>query len=353
MVEDWGGDIVAVPVSAKTGENINGLLDAILAMAEMMEIKSNPTGELEATIIEARSDSKKGVIVSAVIRNGTLRVGDEIIASGYDAKVKSLMDDKGQMLKEAGPSTPVEILGFSKVPNVGDLLVQKGSELAQLAVDESRVEIVGKNAKRTVAIVVRADTQGTLEAVKASLANLVTSSVGNTFALKFLVTATGDVTDSDILTAHSAKGLVVGFDVKVSPAIEDLADSLKVPVKTYKTIYELVDDAKEMLEGTAFAAESKIKGRAQVIKIFKLPSGDIIAGCRVVAGAVKEDSRVSIYDKDPSDIKKEDIPLYTGSVKKLKKGKDDVALMGKDTECGVLLKPQYEEIKEGMWLEVR
>ena len=306
----------------------------------MMEIKSNPTGELEATIIEARSDSKKGVIVSAVIRNGTLRVGDEIIASGYDAKVKSLMDDKGQMLKEAGPSTPVEILGFSKVPNVGDLLVQKGSELAQLAVDESRVEIVGKNAKRTVA-------------VKASLANLVTSSVGNTFALKFLVTATGDVTDSDILTAHSAKGLVVGFDVKVSPAIEDLADSLKVPVKTYKTIYELVDDAKEMLEGTAFAAESKIKGRAQVIKIFKLPSGDIIAGCRVVAGAVKEDSRVSIYDKDPSDIKKEDIPLYTGSVKKLKKGKDDVALMGKDTECGVLLKPQYEEIKEGMWLEVR
>lgn len=353
LVEDWGGDVVSVPVSAKTNENLDGLLDAILALAEMSEIKANSKGELEATIIESRLDVKKGVVVSVVVRNGTLRVGDEVFASGYLARVKSLMDDKGQMLKEAGPSTPVEVLGFSKVPNVGDLLVQKGSELAELAVDENRVEIIGKNAKRTVAVVLRADTQGTLEAVKAGLANLVAESVGNTFAIKFMSTSTGDITDSDVLLAYNSKGLVVGFDVKISPAIQDLAESLKVPVKSYKTIYQLTDEMKDVLEGTAFDVESKIKGRAQVLKTFKLPSGDIIAGCKVIAGALKENGRVSIYDKDPTDVNKEDIPLYTGSIKKLKKGKDDIALVGKDNECGVLLRPQYEEIHEGLWIEVR
>jgi translation initiation factor IF-2 len=353
LVEDWGGDVISVPVSAKTGEGLTNLLDAILAMSEIMEIKGNPKDEIEGMIIESRLDSKRGVVVSAVIRNGTLRVGDEVFASGYEARVKSLLDFTGAQIKEAGPSTPVEVLGFSKVPNVGDLLVRKGSELQELAVDENRVEIVGKNAKRTVAIVVKTDTQGTLEAVKAGLANLVTESVGNTFALKFLSTATGDITDSDVLLAQTARGVIVGFDVKLPPAIEDLADSLKVPVRTYKTIYELIDDVKELLEGTAFDAEAKIKGRAKVQKIFKLPSGDIIAGAKVLAGALKEGSRISVFDKNPADVTPLDIPLYTGSIKKLKKGKEDVAVVGKDNECGILLKPQFEEITEDHWIEVR
>ncbi len=353
LVEDWGGDIVSVPVSAKTGEGLSNLLDAVIALSEIMEIKADPAGELEATIIESRLDAKRGVTVSAVIRNGTICVGQDVSASGYEARVRSLMNDKGEMLKNAGPSTPVEVLGFNKVPNVGDILVEKGSELAELAIDENRVEIVGKNAKRTVAVVVRADTQGTLEAVKAGLANLVTESVGNTFALKFLLTATGDITDSDVLLAHNAKGVVVGFDVRVTPAINDLADNLKVPVKTYKTIYELVDDMKVLLQGTAFDVESKIKGRAQILKIFRLSSGDIVAGCKVLAGALKEGGRISIYDKNPADVKKDDEPLYTGTIRKLKKGKDEIALVGKDNECGVLLKPIFEGIAEGQWIEVR
>jgi translation initiation factor IF-2 len=318
-----------------------------------MEIKADHKGELEAVIIESRSDSKKGIVVSVIVKNGTLKVGDDVFASGHVARIKSLTDNNGKLLTEAGPSTPVEILGFSKVPNVGDLLVKKGSELSELAVDENRVEIVGKSAKKTIAVVIRADTQGTLEAVKASLASLVTESVGATFALKFLLTTTGDVTDSDVLLAYNAKGLVIGFNVRVPSAIADLAENLKVPVKTYKTIYDLTDEVKDLLEGTAFDAEAKIKGRAKVQKIFKLPSGDIIAGCKVLAGVLKEGSKVSIYDKDPSDLKKEDLPLYTGNIHKLKRGKDDVALVGKDNECGVLLKPQFEAIAVDTWIEVR
>ena len=353
VVEDWGGDIVSVEVSAKTGQNLDKLLDAVLALAEVSELKADPNGELEGIIIESRMDRKKGIIVSAVVRNGTLRVGGEVFASGNTAKVKSITDDKGQVVREAGPSTPVELMGFNQLPNVGDLLVQKGSDLAELAVDESRVEIVGKNAKRTVAIVVRTDTQGTMEAVKAGLASLVTESVGNTFALKFLRTATGDITDSDILLAQDANGIVVGFDVRLPSVVEDLAKSVKVIVKVYKTIYELIDDVKELLEGTAFDAESKIKGRAQVLKTFKLPSGDIIAGCKVLAGALKEGSRVAIYDKNPADVTKEDQPVYWGAIKKLKRGKEDVALVGKDNDCGVLLRPHYENIAENLWIEVK
>jgi len=353
LVEDWGGDIICVEVSAKLGKNLDKLLDAILAVAEISNLRASPKGELEAVIIESKLDRKRGTVVSCIVRNGTLKTGDKVVASGYEASVRSLTDDKGNIVKDAGPSTPVEVLGFKETPSVGDLLVEKGSELEQLAIDETRIEIVGKNSKKMVGIIVRADTQGTLEAVKASLASLVTSSVGQTYSLKFLLCSTGDITDSDVMLASSTNGVIVGFNVKMSSEIEDLAEEYKVPVKTYKTIYELIDDAKDLLEGTATEAEAKIKGRAQVVKIFKLPSGDIIAGSKVIAGALKEDSRISIYDKNPNDLTKEDIPLYTGNIKKLKKGKDEVKLVGKDNECGILLKPQFEDIKEGMWLETR
>jgi len=146
--------------------------------------------------------------------------------------------------------------------------------------------------------------------------------------------------------------VVVGFDIRISPAVEDLAESLGVFIKSYRTIYDLIDDAAKFLEGTAVSEMSKVKGRAKVLKIFKLESGDIIAGCKVLAGALKVKSRIAIYNKNPADLTKEDEPLFYGSVKKLKKGKDDIDIAGKDNECGVLLKPQFEEIASDMYLEV-
>lgn len=353
LVEDWGGDVISLPVSAKTGEGIKELLEAVQTVAELRNVTGDPHGELEATIIESSLDRKRGVIVSCIVKNGTLKVGGEVMASGYAARVKSITNAEGKLVKEALPGDPAEILGFSKVPHVGDLLLEKGSELAELSESQDRVEIIGKNAKKMVAVILKADTQGTLEAVKASLVQLVTASVESTYALKILLASTGDVTESDVMLAQSTSGIVIGFNVRIPSGVAELADTYKISVKSYKTIYELLDDAQGILEGTASAAESKIKGRARVLKSFKLPSGDIIAGVRVLAGALKEDARVSIYSKDPAEITELDTPIYSGNIKKLKRGKEEVTVVGKDTECGVLFKPAFEDIQEGQWLEVR
>lgn len=354
LVEDWGGDCVCVECSAKTGQNLDKLLDAILLVAEMHNFQASSEGEMEAVIIESKMDRKRGVVVSCIVRNGSLKVGDKIVASGYVCKVKSMMDDKGNIIKVAGPSDPVEILGFAKVPCVGDLVLYEGSELIELCEQEGKIEIVGKDAKKTIAVVLKADTQGTLEAVKSSLANLITSSIEATYALKFLLCGTGDIAESDIILATSAKGaIVLGFNVRIPADAAALAEAHKVRVKTYRTIYELIDDAKDILEGTAVEEELKIKGRAKVLKIFKLPSGDMIVGTKVLAGALKQGSRVSVYDKDPADLKEEDVPLYTGTIKSLHKGAEEVKIIGKDVECGLLLKPQFPDIKPDMWVETR
>ncbi len=353
LVEDWGGDIVSVEVSAKTGAGIKDLLDSILAVAELLTLKADPNEELEAMIIESKLDKKRGVVVSCIVRNGTLNVGDEIGASGFHAKVRSLMDAQGKMVKQAGPSTPVEILGFKETPNVGDLIVTKGSELEELAVSQDRVEIIGQETKKTVGVIIKADTQGTLEAVKASLANLVTESVGADFSIKFVLTSTGQITDSDILLASNTNSVVVGFNVSVPASATTLAEDLSVSVKTYKTIYDLIDDLKDLLQGTARSEEAKIKGRAEILQTFKLPSGDIIAGCTVLAGALKLDSRVEIYTKNPADITDLDEPVYRGKIKKLKHGKEDITMAGKNTECGVLFKPDFTDVEKGMFIEVK
>lgn len=352
LVEDWGGDIVCVEVSAKTGENVDDLLDAILLVADLLELKALPEAELEATIIESKIDRQKGITVTAVIRTGTLKVGDEIMASGYSCKVRNIADDKGNNIKSAGPGTPVVLLGFKEMPRVGDLIVEKGSELAELAFDESREEIIGQNTKRVIAIVVKADTQGTLEAVKSSLADLVTSSAGVTFSIKFLLTSTGDITDSDVMLAQSGDGVVLGFNVRISPWIRDLARDLGVIVKTYNTIYDLIDQVEDLLVGTAESEERKIKGRAQIERMFKLKSGDRVLGCSVGVGRLKVGDRVAFYDKDPVDLDENDDPLFIAKIKKLKKGKDNVDEIRKGSECGLLTKPQYEDVQKQMWVVV-
>lgn len=353
LVEDWGGSIVAVEVSAKTGKGLDKLLEMIQLIADMQEIKARPEGALEAIIIEAKMDKKKGALVNAIVKDGTLKIGDEVYASGKIGKIRSLMNDKGQMLKEALPGDPVEILGFKEIPAVGDTIVIKGSGLEEFSESSDKIEIVGKNTKKTINLILKTDTSGTLEAVKATLSNLVTSNVNADYSIKFLLTSTGEVSDSDVLLAQSTHGIIVGFNLKLSPSVEDLAESKGVFVKVYKTIYELSDDVKDMLEGKAVSDEQKIKGRALIQKIFKLPSGDLVFGCKILAGSIKDSSRISIYAKNPAELGKDDIPLYTGNVKTLKRGKDDINVAGKDTECGVLLKPDYLEAKEGFYIEVR
>lgn len=352
LVEDWGGDVISVETSAKTGDGLAELLDSILAFSELLELKADPKSELEAIVIESKKDKKRGVTVSAIVKNGTLRTGDMVNASGLDAKIKSMIDDEGNQIKEAGPSKPVEVLGFKEVPDVGDLVVEQGSDLIELAESEDKVEIVGQDTKKTVGIIIKADTNGTLEAVKASVSNLVTESVGADFSVKFVLTSTGNISESDVLLASNTKSIVVGFNVNAPSQIHELAEDLSVSVKTFKTIYDLIEDVKNVLEGTATHEEAKIRGRAEILKTFKLPSGDIIAGCKVLAGSLKPKMRVAVYEKDPADVTELDTPLFTSRIKKLKIGKDDADVAGKNNECGVLLNPQYDEIKKGLYFEV-
>lgn len=353
LVEDWGGEVVSVEVSAETGENMEELLDAILAVAELQNLKADPSEELEALIIEARKDPKRGVTVNCIVRNGTLSVGDDVQASGIKARIKRIMDEQGNSIEEAVPVMPVSILGFSEVPNIGDLIVFEGSELAELALSEDELDIIGTNTKKMVSVIIKTDTKGTLEAIKASLANLVTSSVGNTFSLKFIHTSTGNITDSDVLLAQSVDGVVIGFGVEVKSSAENLAQSLGVPVKTYKTIYDLIDDAEDLLTWTAEKEEEKIKGRAGILKLFKLDSGDIVAGCKILAGRLSVGSSVAIYEKNPADLTGDDQPLYRGKIKNIKVGKEEASSIGKGKECGLMLKPQFEEIASGMFIEVQ
>ncbi len=353
LVEDWGGDVISIECSAKSGVNLECLLDSIVAQAQIMELKADPTGEPEALIIESRLDAKRGAVVTAVIKNGTLRVGAEISAGKQQAKIRSISDFLGRPIKEAGPGTPVELLGFKDAPSVGDIIVQKGSVLETLSEEENRVEIVGKNTKNKVTVVIRSDTLGTLEAIKASLAKMAVESPVANFSLEFLATGTGDITHGDVLLAESAGGVVLGFNAKTTASVLDLAENHHVKVLTFRTIYELMDFVEKLLSGAAITEESKVKGRAEILKLFKLESGDIILGCKVIAGILKEDAKIAVYDKDPADLKKEDAPIYTGSIKKIKEGRNDVTSVGKGKECGLLLKPLFSTPQVGYYIEVK
>ncbi len=352
LVEDWGGDIMCVEVSATKGTNIDKLLESILLLSDLSDLKADENGELEAFIIESKMDRKKGAIVYAIIKNGSVSIGDEISAGGVVCKVRQLSNTDGVPIKKAHPSDPVEILGFKKVLNAGDLIVKKGSDLEELAVDENRTEIIGKDTKKVIGVILKADTQGTLEAIKSSLSDIVSAAATADFSIKFIYTGSGDISDSDVSLATGTKSIIIGFNVKAGNSALELAEDKKIPVKIYNTIYSLLDEATDMLQNAAFDDEAKVKGRAQILKIFKLPSGDIVLGCKVLAGALKVGKRVSIYTKDPADIKKEDIPVYTGNLKKLKIKNDEVAIVGKDNECGLFLKPLFEAAEPGFFVEV-
>ena len=353
LAEDWGGDVICTECSAKSGVNLDCLLDSIVTLAQMLDLKADPAGEIEALIIESRLDSKRGAVVTAVIKDGTLKVGQEISAGKKYAKVRSITDFTGKPLKEATPGTPVEILGFKDTPSVGDTIVQKGSVLESLTENENRVEIVGKNTKKKVSVILRSDTLGTLEAVKASLAKMAVESPVANFSLEFLFTGTGDVAHGDVLLASSAGGVVIGFGVRATASVLDLAENHGVKVEMFQTIYELIDFMENLLSGAASIEEAKVKGRAEILKLFKLESGNIILGCKIIAGILKEDSKIAIYDKNPNDLKKEDLPMYVGSIKKIKEGKEDAPLAGKGKECGLLLKPQFANAQPGYYIEVK
>lgn len=336
LVEGWGGDIICVPVSAKTGEGVDKLLESVVALSEIMELSASPLGDLEGVVIESKMDPHRGPIFTGIIKNGTLHVSDEIYTSGTCAKIRALSNFAGESIKEAGPSAPVEISGFPIVPSAGELFVTaKNKDLLDAKkVEKAEETSYGENVK-VVNLILRADTQGSLEALEGALKKLENAEA----KIRFLHKATGDITESDILLAHSSKGLIFGFNSRVPAKVADLADSLKIQIKTYNIIYELLDEVEGVLKEVLFKEEVKVKGRAEVLRIFPLESGDIVLGCKVSGGVLKIGAKVAILREGVEG------PVYSGKIKNLKRNKEEVNVVGKDVECGVLLSPNFKEVK--------
>jgi len=341
LVEGFGGDIVAVPVSAKENKNINELLDTILLVWDM-RVESVEKKEFSGLVIESLLDKKKGPVASVIVQSGTLAVGDTIFAGNLECKVKALIGFNNEQIKSVEASTPVAVLGFKEVPLVGSVLASTSHEV-QDDIKEEIIEVDGKG-KKILNIVIKADAQGTLEAILAGVVKLKSEQA----ILNILHSGVGDITQGDILLASTGGGIVMGFNVRYPSETEFFAKGRKVIVRTYHIIYELLDELEGALEGVVELEEEKIKGRAQIVAIFNLPSGDIICGCNVYAGRFKVGDKVAIWDseenlkdflKDPK--KSEFNPLFETKIKRIKQEHDfvDAAPAGKN--YGFLFDPQY------------
>jgi len=365
LVEGWGGDIVCAEISAKTGKGVEALLDVILLVAEMIGLKANITEPFYGVVIESWKDPKKGSVCTVVSKNGQLSIGDTVYSQdGQKAKIKALMDFKGKAVKKILPGDPVEVLGFERPVKLGsalssdiDFLKSYGLPLPsqtglQATLPSQSLPPVGAGSK-VLNLIIKADTRGSLDAIGSTL--LAIKKEGT--CINILQEGVGPVSESDVLLASSSKAIILAFNVAVPKIVLEMADNPKVIIRTYKIVYELFEEIEVALEGILELEEEKIKGRAEVIAKFKLPkSGDIVAGCRVLAGRLKAKDKIQIWET-LEDLKKsrenqELKPLYLGVIKSLKIGKNDVNVAGRENEAGVFLVPQFPEIKVGFIVEV-
>ncbi|MEZ0360706.1 MAG: translation initiation factor IF-2 [Hydrogenobacter sp.] len=356
--EEWGGDTIFVDVSAKTGQNIQQLLEYILLLAEMLELKADPTKKAKGTIIESRLDKQRGVVATVLIQDGTLNVGDIFVAGTTYGKVRAMIDDKGKRLKSAGPSTPVEVLGFEELPMAGDTFKVVDDERTARQIAEARKlqkEHVEKVSKGLVLeevfkkiqegeitqlrLVVKADTVGSLEAIKKSLSEISSQEV----TVKIIHGDVGGITENDVMLAKASGAIVIGFNVRPDVKAKETAEREKVDVRLYGIIYELVDDVKKALKGMLKPVEREvILGSAEVRAVFKIKSVGNVAGCYVLEGKVVRNAKARLI--------RNGVVIYDGKIEGLKRFKEDAQEVSKGYECGIKLK-DYNDIKVGDVIE--
>lgn len=317
FVEGYGGDVVCVPISAKTGDGVDNLLEMILLVSEMQEKSCDPNGPLKMTVIESKMDKTRGPVASVIVLEGTLCVGNEISFGDVKGKVRAMINDKGQKVLEAGPATPVEIVGLQKVPSIGETVDASRSAVQAVTLEDLAV-VIAQEEKKKFKIVLKADTLGILEAINYSLAENI----------ELLYKGAGDITDSDVLLAKEGDRLVVGFNVFVPPSVLRLAETEKVKIKIYKIIYELLDELSEFAKkGLTPEASEEIIGKAQIIAEF--PFNKVrIAGCKVMEGIISKGQKVRIL--------REENKIGEGKIKSLRHGKDDINKAEVGMECGCL-----------------
>ena len=356
--EEWGGTIM-VPVSAKTGMGLDKLLESLLLVTEIKDLKANPDKRATGTVIEAKLDKGRGPVATVLISNGTLHVGDSLIAGYATGKIRAMFDDKGKKVKSAGPSMPVEVLGFSEVPQAGDYMYVADEKLVKKAAEERKNKIKLENARQTPSItlgdlfgrisegqlktlnlIVKTDVQGSLEALKGSLEKISNDEV----KVSAIHGGVGAITETDVMLAKASEAIIIGFNVRADNNAKALAEKEGVDIRLYNVIYDAVDDVTAAMKGMlAPKFRETVLGSAEVREVFKITGVGSVAGCYVTSGKILRSGKVRIF--------RNDVSIYDGNILALKRFKDDVKEVASGYECGISVE-NYNDIKVGDVFEV-
>ncbi|MDE6000919.1 MAG: translation initiation factor IF-2, partial [Clostridia bacterium] len=356
--EEWGGDTLVCPISCKTGEGIDVLLESLLLSADMKELLANPAREARGVIIEARLDKGKGPVATVLVQNGTLHTGDNIISGTVTGRVRAMIDDSGKTVKEAGPSMAVNVLGLEEVPNTGDSIYSVSQALMKQVMDErkrresdamvkaaSKItldEVFGKIAEgniKTLNLIIKGDVQGSVEAIKQSVSKLSNEEV----QVKVIHSGAGAVTETDVMLADSSNAIILGFNVRPDTKAKALAERSKVDVRSYRIIYDLLDDIEAALKGMLSPKYREVYlGKCEVRQTFKITGVGNIAGCYVMDGKIVRGGKLRIY--------RNDVLVVEGNVHQLKRFKDDVKEVAYGFECGCSIEG-FNDIKVGDIIE--
>ncbi len=356
--EEWGGDVIVNKISAHTGEGVDELLENILLIAEMQEYKANPSRYATGAVIEARMDKHLGSVVSLLIQNGTLRLGDPIVVGTSFGKVRTLKNDLGENIVDATPSTPVEVTGLSELPAAGDKFMAFETEKqAKQIAEERKLRAKAQDTNRTgmsledlfskiqtgikeINIVLKADVNGSLEAVRSSLEKIEVEGV----KIQIIRGGVGGITESDVVLAQASNAIIIGFNVRASSKTMDMAKEYGIEVRTYDIIYKVVEDMEQAMKGMLEPIyEEVVTGTLEIRQIFKFSKVGLIAGCHVLTGTIKNNSNARII--------RDDIIVYKGKVKTLQREKDQVKEVSKGMDCGLTLE-NCQDYKEKDIIEV-
>ncbi len=356
--EEWGGETPVVRVSAKTGMGVEDLLENILTLAEFKELRANPNRSARGTIVEAKLDKGLGKIATILVQTGTLHIGDNVVAGVCTGKIRAMIDDKGRKVKKAGPSTPVSVTGWDDVPEAGDRIdVVPDEKFARELAEERRLKLEAKNAETTsvslndlfdkiskgelksVKLIIKADVQGSVEAVKQSLAKLGNEEVN----IDIIHSAVGGIKESDVLLAETAGAIIIGFNVRPDTNAKALAAQKKIDIRFYNIIYNAIEDIQKAVKGLLEPKfEEVVLGSAEIRELFKISGVGTIAGSHVVEGKIVRGAKARLI----RDGKVE----YTGEIASLRHGKDDVKEMARNFDCGIMLQ-NFQDVKVGDIIE--
>ncbi len=360
VAEDWGGDTICVPVSAKSKEGIPQILEMLLLQAEVLELKANPDKLARGTIVEAKLDRGRGPVATVLVQEGTLKVGDPFVCGGNYGRVRAMVDDKSRKVEVAGPSTPVEILGLQGIPDAGNSFVVVADEATARQVAEhrrgkQREATLVKTAKvsledlyqqiqagdvKELRVVIKADVQGSVEALSDALSRLSTDEV----RLNVLHASVGGITESDVLLASASNAVVIGFNVRPEAKATEIAEREGVDVRLYTVIYDALNDVRDAMEGLLEpTVREKTVGRAEVRQVFNIPSAGVVAGSFVVDGKLTRNASARLV--------RDHVVVYTGKVASLRRFKEDAREVQSGYECGIGLE-NYQDVKAGDIIEV-